>query len=172
MYLECGGVFTTSQGRITSLNYPKNYEPNESCQWLLRTETSHTIEFKFTDFDLEDQNCTADFVSIYDGSERRDDKLLLKTCGSQTIGLDTNNNQTRLAFTKPLRSSGNEMLVIMETDDNIEAKGFGADFSTVIFFTFDFIFEILDILTIFFFNVAGMWIKNKHIIIWNDRNWK
>lgn len=145
MYLECGGVLTTSQGRITSLNYPNNYAPSTSCQWLLQTETSHTIEFKFTDFDLEDQNCTADFVSIYDGSERRNDKLLLKTCGSQTIGPDTT-NQTRLAFTKPLRSSGNEMLVIMETDDTIEAKGFDAGFATVIFFTFDLIFKILDIL--------------------------
>lgn len=114
------------------MNYPSNYEPNTICQWLLRTETSHTIDFKFSDFDLEDQNCSADFVSIYDGPVKRADKLLLKTCGSQTIGLDST-NKTRPAFSKPLRSSGNEMLVIMETDDNIEAKGFDAGFSTVIF---------------------------------------
>lgn len=128
--VECGGVFTMARGRIHSLNYPTNYEANTNCEWLLRTEASHSLEFKFKDFDLEDQNCTADFVSIYDGPEKRDDKLLLRTCGAQTIGNDST-NQTRPGFTKPLRSKSNEMLVVMETDSDIQAKGFDAEYSTV-----------------------------------------
>lgn len=120
-----------AQGNITSLNYPNNYEANTNCQWLLRTEPSHTISFQFTDFDLEDQNCEADYVLIYDGAERKDDKLLLKTCGSQTFGPDATNQTNRPGFTKPLKSQSNEMLVVMESDDNIQAKGFAAQFETV-----------------------------------------
>lgn len=112
------------------MNYPNNYEANTNCQWLLRTEKSHSISFKFKDFDLEDRNCTADFVSIYDGPEKKDDKLLLKTCGSQAIGTDSS-NQTRLGFTKPLKSNSNEMLIVMETDHDTEAKGFDAEYETV-----------------------------------------
>lgn len=128
---KCGGIFAVAQGNITSLNYPNNYPGSTNCQWLLRTEASHTLSFQFTDFDLEDQNCMADYVSIYDGSEMKEEKLLLKTCGSQTFGPDSVNQTVRLGFNKPVRSTGNEMLVVMETDDTIEAKGFAAQFETV-----------------------------------------
>lgn len=120
-----------AKGNITSLNYPNNYEPKTSCQWLLRTEPSHTVSFQFTDFDLEGNNCEADYVLVYDGPERKDDRLLLRTCGSQTFGPDAANQTSRPGFTKPLKSSSNEMLVVMETDDSIAAKGFAAQFETV-----------------------------------------
>lgn len=136
--VECGGIFTAAQGNITSLNYPNNYPGGIDCQWLLRTEESHTLSFQFTDFDLEDQNCMADYVSIYDGTEMKEDKLLLKTCGSQTFGPDVVNQTARPGFTKPIRSSGNEMLVVMQTDDSIEAKGFAAQFETVFCSQFQF----------------------------------
>lgn len=81
---------------------------------------------------MEDQNCMADYVSIYDGSEMKDEKLLLRTCGSQEFGPDTVNQTARPGFTKPVRSTSNEMLIVMETDDSIEAKGFAAQFETVV----------------------------------------
>lgn len=127
--IECGGTFSLAQGNITSPNYPMNYEPNTYCQWLLRTESSHSVLFKFTDFDLED-DCTADSVQIYDGPEKRSDRLLLRTCGSQTIGPGTL-NQTRPGFSAPLKSRGNEMLIVMEADHGLQAKGFAAQYSTV-----------------------------------------
>lgn len=121
-----------AQGNITSLNYPNNYEPNTNCQWLLRTEPSHTISFQFTDFDLEDHNCEADYVLIYDGFERKDEKLLLnRTCGSQTFGPDATNQTNRPGFNVPLKSQSNEMLVVMESDETTQAKGFAAQFETV-----------------------------------------
>ncbi|XP_055295203.1 cubilin homolog [Sitodiplosis mosellana] len=126
---QCGGIFASAQGNITSLNYPNNYPENIHCQWLLRTEVSHTISFQYTDFDLEDR-CTDDHVSIYDGSEMNEDKLLLKTCGSQTFGPDSGNQTARPGFTKPLKSSANEMLIVMETDSSVTAKGFAAKFET------------------------------------------
>lgn len=118
-------------GNITSLNYPNNYEPDSNCQWLLRTEASHTLSFQFLDFDLEDhENCSHDSVAIYDGPEPKDDKLLLKTCGSQTMGPDSNGT-ARPGFTKPLRSRTNEMLIVMQTDETVEAKGFSAQYEMV-----------------------------------------
>lgn len=55
---------------------------------------------------------------MYDGHEKRADKLLLdRTCGTRMP------NET-------LRSESNEMLVIMEADIHIEAKGFAAEYET------------------------------------------
>ncbi|XP_031624566.1 cubilin homolog [Contarinia nasturtii] len=127
---KCGGLFAITHGNISSVNYPNNYPGNTNCQWLLRTEPSHTLSFKFLDFDLEDHECMADFVSIYDGKEMKNDKLLLRTCGSQPFVPDAVNQTARPGFTKPIRSTGNEMLVVMETDSSIEAKGFKASFET------------------------------------------
>lgn len=109
-----------------------NYASNTYCQWLLRTEPSHAVLLKFTDFDLED-DCSADSVQVYDGPEKRADKLLLKSCGSQIIGSDATNQTKRPGFTEPLKSSSNEMLVIMEADHGVEAKGFAAEYTTVCF---------------------------------------
>lgn len=72
-------------------------------------------------------NCTADSVQIYDGAERREDKLLLKSCGTQTTATSNFTD----GFTQPLKSSGNEMLIVMEADHGLEAKGFAAQYSTV-----------------------------------------
>lgn len=114
-----------------------NYPPNTYCQWLLQTESSHSVLLKFTDFDLED-DCATDTVQVYDGPEKRADKLLLKSCGSQIIGPDATNQTKRPGFTEPLKSTGNEMLVIMEADHGIEAKGFAAEYTTVCLFFFNF----------------------------------
>lgn len=107
-----------------------NYEPNTYCQWLLRTEPSHSILLKFTDFDLED-DCSADSVQVYDGPEKRSEKLLLRTCGSQSIFSDSSNQTARPGFNRPLKSQSNEMLVVMEADHGLQAKGFAAEYSTV-----------------------------------------
>lgn len=107
------------QGNLTSMNYPNNYEKSTTCEWLLRTEPSHSMSFKFTDFDLESStNCTADAVRIYDGSKIDANKLMFEACGSQMP------NET-------LRSMSNEMLVVMESNDNFEAKGFSARYGVV-----------------------------------------
>lgn len=129
--LECGGNFTMITGNITSPNYPHNYAPNTYCQWLLQTEPSHSILFKFSDFELEN-DCSSDSVQIYDGAEKRDDKLLLKSCGIHVTSSSNSTNKTsEPGFTEPLKSTGNVMLIIMEADHGLEAKGFAAQYSTV-----------------------------------------
>lgn len=112
------------EGNISSINYPNNYESNSHCEWLIRTEPSHTISFLFNDFDLQNtDNCTDDVVRVYDGSNKRDDKLLLKACGNENKGI---------GFEKPLRSDSNELLVVMDADASFESKGFAATYSPVL----------------------------------------
>lgn len=94
-----------------------------NISWIIftskRTEPSHSLDLKFNDFDLEPTiGCIDDFVQVFDGTEKRADRMLLnRTCGTQMP------NNT-------LRSESNEMLVIMQSDVHIEAKGFVAEFET------------------------------------------
>lgn len=118
------------EGKITSPNYPNNYPANTYCQWLLRTEPSHSIQFQFLDFDLED-DCSSDSVQIYDGSIKTADKRLLKSCGSRSTGLISPNQTAVRGFNIPLRTESNEMLIIMEADHGVQAKGFSAEYKTV-----------------------------------------
>lgn len=109
---------------MTSQNYPNNYEPSTKCEWLLRTEPTHTLAFQFTDFDLEDSaNCSTDSVKIYDGAEIIESRLLMNVCGSQI--------RNTTGFSSPLKSQSNEMLIVMETNDNVQAKGFSAQYEMV-----------------------------------------
>lgn len=63
--LECGGTFVLPKGKITSPNYPNNFERNTYCEWLLKTEPSHTMTLKFTDFDFESSpNCSVNSVKV------------------------------------------------------------------------------------------------------------
>lgn len=123
-FAECGGLFTVSQGNITSMHFPNNYESHLHCEWLIRTEPSHSISFLFNDFDLQSsENCSADVVKVYEGSKKRDDNLLLRVCG--------NGNLNGTGFGKPLISETSELLVVMESDDSFESKGFSATYEPV-----------------------------------------
>lgn len=107
------------------MNYPNNYESNSHCEWLIRTEPTHSISFTFNDFDLQKtDNCSADVVRIYDGSQKRDDNILLQICGN-----DIHNGT---GFDTPLKSKTNELLVVMDTDNAFESKGFAASYQPVI----------------------------------------
>lgn len=104
-------------GRITSPNYPNNYGPDLYCEYLVRTEPAHTLILTFVDFDLEHTvDCTDDFVRVYDGAEKRDDRVLL--------------NNTCLPPNNTVVSRSNELLLIMKSDHHIDAKGFRAEFET------------------------------------------
>lgn len=101
--------------------------PTITIFWLIRsiyvlskrTEPSHTLELTFIDFDLETTtNCNDDFVQVYDGHEKRADRLLLdRTCGTDML------NNT-------LRSDCNELMVIFQSGSHLGAKGFAAEFKT------------------------------------------
>lgn len=62
----CGGIFKNTKGVISSPNYPSNYDPNMSCEWLIETQESHILLLNFLDFSLEkySDECEHDFVVV------------------------------------------------------------------------------------------------------------
>lgn len=150
-----------AQGIIYSPNYPQNYDSNEHCEWLLRTEPSHSISLRFTDFDLETTtNCTDDWVKVYDGSQKNEQKLLSTLCGTELPSA-------------LFKSVNNELLIVMESDTQYEAKGFSAFYKTassatwIIYITRKYLF------TRIFFSYkyyAGLRLTNHHLKHWDPRN--
>lgn len=62
----CGGKFTSLWGEIHSHNYPKNYENNDDCEWLIQVPSNHLVNLTFTDFDVETSlsNMITDTVNV------------------------------------------------------------------------------------------------------------
>ncbi|XP_052870861.1 cubilin homolog [Anopheles cruzii] len=114
----CGGRITLHQGFISSPNYPSNYPTNASCEWLIKTDASHTLLLTITDLAIErSANCTNDALQVYDGSVRAADKLLLVVCGTESN-------------TTTVTSTAHEMLLTFTSNEMYEAKGFRANFAT------------------------------------------
>lgn len=60
---ECGGMLRALSGNFHSPNYPKNYDENENCEWLIDIEENHIISLNFEDVDLSG-NCKKDFINV------------------------------------------------------------------------------------------------------------
>ncbi|XP_063777593.1 cubilin [Pseudophryne corroboree] len=111
----CGGVFQTSNGEIHSPNYPRPYNDNTECSWVIKVDTGHRVSLNFTDFDIEyHTSCNYDSVTVYDG-ETSDARLLATLCGSQLPGVIT--------------STQSIMFVRLRSDHSGQHKGFSARFS-------------------------------------------
>lgn len=55
----------TKAGKITSPNYPKNYDSNGDCEWLLTTDETHTLTITIEDVDLEEsEGCIHDYLKV------------------------------------------------------------------------------------------------------------
>lgn len=113
----CSGDFQTSMisGSITEGSGPiESYQNNGNCSWLFTPQTgedsisSITLTFKKFETEINDK------VRIYDGSSAQDN-LIGEYSGS---GLPA-----------PLTSSGNEMLVVFESDGSGTASGWLAEYT-------------------------------------------
>ncbi|KAH3692443.1 hypothetical protein DPMN_194284 [Dreissena polymorpha] len=114
----CGGNHSMKSGSIVSKNYPGPYPPNTDCEWLITVEDRHVVELTFADFDVETaENCTFDYVAVYDGTSTAAPELL-RHCGNS------------LPLPSKYRSHGNSMYIRMRTDGTISHRGFKADYVT------------------------------------------
>lgn len=97
-----------------SPGYPKLYPPKSRCQWQIRAPVENVISVRFPFFHIED-DCTDDFVSIYDSLSPDDSQAITEKCGQRPP-------------TNPLEvvSSGNIMLINMITDSQTQRPGFQA----------------------------------------------
>ncbi|XP_069688891.1 cubilin [Periplaneta americana] len=114
---RCGGKFTMPFGSIHSPNYPKNYDNNLDCRWLIEVDPNYVIFFKFEDFDVFAPSCRQTGVQVFDGNSTNSTELFNRC--SPLSAEDYSN------FT----STSNQLLVVMRTGNYRTAKGFRASYN-------------------------------------------
>ncbi|KAJ4432257.1 hypothetical protein ANN_20874 [Periplaneta americana] len=114
---RCGGKFTMPFGSIHSPNYPKNYDNNLDCRWLIEVDPNYVIFFKFEDFDVFAPSCRQTGVLVFDGNSTNSTELFNRC--SPLSAEDYSN------FT----STSNQLLVVMRTGNYRTAKGFRASYN-------------------------------------------
>lgn len=66
--IECGGELT-NKGSLSSKNYPKNYDANQDCEWLLSVPEDHTMTIVIKDIDLfASENCSHTVLKVIQGN--------------------------------------------------------------------------------------------------------
>ncbi|XP_029929211.1 suppressor of tumorigenicity 14 protein homolog isoform X2 [Myripristis murdjan] len=102
-----------------SPGFPMKYPPRSRCQWQIRAPENNAISVRFPEFHIED-DCSNDFVSIYDSLSPDDSQAITEKCGQRPP-------------TNPLEvvSSGNIMLINLITDSAIQRPGFRAEYKVI-----------------------------------------
>ncbi|XP_041372182.1 cubilin-like [Gigantopelta aegis] len=115
----CGGIRNaTTDGEITSPNYPGNYQRLSNCTWLIQAPHSRDkVTLTFTHMDLESAgSCTQDYVRVLDGN----DASAPEVGGSPLCGN---------TVPAPIISQGNRLFVTFVTDGSIQLTGFRATYT-------------------------------------------
>ncbi|KAG5271940.1 hypothetical protein AALO_G00185900 [Alosa alosa] len=102
-----------------SPGFPKKYPPHARCQWQIRAPKDTAIFVKFPFFHVED-DCTNDFVFIYDSLSPDDSQAITKQCGKRPP-----TNQLQVV------SSSNILLINFITDSNKQWPGFQGELSVI-----------------------------------------
>ncbi|XP_029444624.1 cubilin [Rhinatrema bivittatum] len=111
----CGGMFQASSGEIHSPNYPRAYDNNTDCSWIIRVDLGHRVLLNFSDFDIEPHSaCRFDSVIVFDG-ENSEAPLLARLCGGD--------------HPSAIVSSQNTMCVRLSSDSSVQHRGFSAHFT-------------------------------------------
>ena len=80
----CGGTFENFNGcEFQTLNYPKEYLPNQNCTWHIHApRPQDKLEIKFTDFRIDTSlYCTLDHLAVFDGTSiSQEDQLGNNLC--------------------------------------------------------------------------------------------
>lgn len=113
----CGNEINAPSGLIQSKNYPKDYENNLDCIWLISVPKGHRIHLNFISFDLysiHDNDC-GDFIKIYDNIDNFQSNYTLLLCPK------TNKTQ--------FLSENSSIKVQFQTNAYGSARGFKANFT-------------------------------------------
>ncbi|KAM7420562.1 hypothetical protein PAMA_015003 [Pampus argenteus] len=104
---------------FSSPGYPVSYPPQSRCQWQIRASENNAISVSFPFFHIED-DCTDDFVFIYDSLSPDDSQAITEKCGQRPPS-----NSLEVV------SSGNIMLINMITDSDVQQPGFLAEYKAI-----------------------------------------
>ncbi|GFY70401.1 tolloid-like protein 1 [Trichonephila inaurata madagascariensis] len=114
---SCVHHVSSTDGVVSSPNFPDNYPSRKECTWKFETTPGHRIKLVFDSFELEPhQECAYDHVALYDG-ESADSPLLGRFCGSKVP--------------HPIISTAQTMLMAFRSDPSVQRNGFRATHSTV-----------------------------------------
>lgn len=63
---RCGGTLRAPMGSFSSPNYPKNYDKNETCEWLIQVLENHVVSLEFTDVNLlqSPNKCKTNYIKV------------------------------------------------------------------------------------------------------------
>lgn len=104
---------------FSSPGYPTGYKPKLRCQWQIRAPEENIIVVNFLYFNTED-DCSHDFVSIYDSLSPDYSQAITVKCGQRPPS-----NPLEVA------SSGNIMLINFITDTDAGKPGFLAQYKAI-----------------------------------------
>ncbi|CAL8391408.1 unnamed protein product [Arctogadus glacialis] len=111
---NCGGWLYSTEGNITSPNYPQQYPNNMDCVWVI-SPGSEVIELEFLHVELEGSECRFDGIKVYDGPSINQ-RQLGRLCGNQT---------------STFHSTGKTLTVRFTTDGSQTYQGFRAEYRVV-----------------------------------------
>ncbi|XP_030235031.1 deleted in malignant brain tumors 1 protein isoform X6 [Gadus morhua] len=111
---NCGGWLYSTEGYITSPNYPQQYPNNMNCVWVI-SPGYEVIELEFLHVELEGSDCRFDGIQVYDGPSINQ-RQLGRLCGNQ-----------RSTF----HSTGKTLTVRFTTDGSQTYQGFRAEYRVV-----------------------------------------
>ncbi|KAJ6666688.1 hypothetical protein lerEdw1_020412 [Lerista edwardsae] len=116
---RCGANFTAPSGRITSPNFPGQYENNLNCNYFIEAEPTSIVILRFETFNLQSPGafgiCAYDGVKIFKGT--RVDSYPVETfCGNEVPVPISIIGTTRLNF---------------YTDSQVASTGFLARYSVI-----------------------------------------
>ncbi|XP_055949985.1 mannan-binding lectin serine protease 1-like isoform X1 [Argiope bruennichi] len=114
---DCKTSLTGSSGVIRSPGFPNNYPDKTDCWTLITVKEDKKIALHFDSLDLEyGDNCTFDYVQIYDGATR-ESRLLAQVCSRQDIS--------------HYESTANNLLIHFHSDESVNRKGYRAQYSAI-----------------------------------------
>ncbi|XP_059578744.1 inactive serine protease PAMR1 isoform X6 [Alligator mississippiensis] len=111
--MRCGQILRTSKGQIMLESYPLNAR----CEWTIHVKPGFVVQLRFAMLSLEfDYMCQYDYVEIRDG-DNIDSQIIKRFCGNDRP--------------PPIRSSGNSLHVLFQSDGSKNFDGFHAVFEEI-----------------------------------------
>ncbi|XP_062312533.1 discoidin, CUB and LCCL domain-containing protein 2 isoform X2 [Osmerus eperlanus] len=114
----CGpSVLGPSSGTLCSLGYPGTYPNHTVCEWEISAPAGRSLHFRFSDLDIEDNNCQVNYLRIFDGIGAQRSEIV-KFCG---LGLKV---------PELIQSQGNQVTVQFMSGTHRRGRGFHLSYST------------------------------------------
>uniref|UniRef100_A0AAR5PJX2 Metalloendopeptidase n=1 Tax=Dendroctonus ponderosae TaxID=77166 RepID=A0AAR5PJX2_DENPD len=124
-YTLCGGALRASKGKRQIYSHPlygnASYSSMKSCDWFVIGNDGFNIKLFFKEFDVElADDCSFDYLEVFDGLDSHDSRSLGRFCGNQTsTELTTTEKGVILRFRTDVRIVGRGFILEYELVESI-----------------------------------------------------